>query len=55
MKRLAFLVLTVLALVPVWAAGPRAIYVKEADGYHKYSFGVAGDLKFSEDGKTLYM
>lgn len=55
MKRLAFLVLTVLALVPVWAAGPRAIYVKEADGYHKYSFGVAGDLKFSEDGKTLYV
>lgn len=31
MKRLAFLVLTVLALVPVWAAGPRAIYVKEAE------------------------
>ena len=55
MKRLAFLVLTVLSLVPVWAAGPRAIYVKESDGYHKYSFGVAGDLKFSEDGKTLYV
>lgn len=34
-------------------AFPKAIYVKKGDTYTKYNFGVAGDLKFSNGGKTL--
>lgn len=31
----------------------KAIYVKKGDTYTKYNFGVAGDLRFSNGGKTL--
>lgn len=35
------------------SAFPKALYVKKGDTYLKYNFGVAGDLKFSNGGKTL--
>lgn len=35
------------------SAFPKALYVKKGDTYVKYNFGVAGDLKFSNGGKTL--
>lgn len=34
-------------------AFPKALYVKKGDTYTKYNFGVAENLKFSNDGKTL--
>lgn len=34
-------------------AFPKALYVKKGDTYTKYNFGVAENLKFSEDGKWL--
>lgn len=42
-----------LAAVVVASAFPKALYVKQGDTYTKYNFGVAGDLVFSDGGKTL--
>lgn len=36
-------------------AFPKALYVKQGDEIIKYNFGVAGNLKFSEDGKQLHV
>lgn len=46
------------SLIALTAAGnasafQKAIYVKEGDTYTKYNFGVAGDLLFTDGGKTL--
>ena len=47
--------LTLLAAMSVMGASalPKAVYVKQGDTYTKYNFGVAGDLQFSNGGKTL--
>lgn len=48
--------LTILAATMTATAAycfPKAIYVKSGNTYLKYNFGVAADLKFSNDGKTL--
>lgn len=34
-------------------AFPKALYVKKGDSFTKFNFGVAADLKFSEDGRYL--
>lgn len=48
-------VLTLIAALSVMGASalPKAVYVKQGDTYTKYNFGVAGDLLFSNGGKTL--
>jgi len=54
MKKL-ILSLTALLTVACAFAFPKAIYVKQGDTYTKYSFGVAGDLKFTDNGHTLHI
>lgn len=48
-----------IAALSLFAAGanafPKALYVKQGDAITKYSFGVAGDLVFGNNGKTLYI
>ena len=34
-------------------AAPQALFVKKGDTYTKYNFGVAGDLKFTDNGHRL--
>lgn len=34
-------------------AFPKALYVKKGDNYTRYNFGVAGDLKFTNNGRSL--
>lgn len=52
MKKLLSAILAV-ACVAAAFAFPKAFYVKKGDSYIKYNFGVAGDLLFSNDGRTL--
>ena len=52
MKRL-LLGLTGLLAYGCLSAGPQALYIKKGDTYTKYNFGVAGDLKFSDNGHKL--
>lgn len=52
MKRTLLSALALAAIV-VASAFPKALYVKQGDTYTKYNFGVAGDLVFSNGGKTL--
>lgn len=52
MKKL-LLTLAALLITLTSFAFPKAFYVVKDDSYTKYNFGVAGDLKFSADGKTL--
>lgn len=52
MKKLAILTLVLAGTLSAMAM-PKAFYVKQDGVYTKYNFGVAGDLKFSKDGKTL--
>ncbi len=52
MKKL-LLTLAALLITLTSFAFPKAFYVVKGDSYTKYNFGVAGDLKFSADGKTL--
>lgn len=54
MKRILLYIVAIL-LTTISASAARALYVKYPDGFHKYSFNVAGDLYFSPDGKTLYI
>lgn len=35
------------------AAAPQALYVKKGDSYTKYNFGVAGEMKFTDNGHKL--
>lgn len=48
-------ILSILAVATVLTASalPKALYVKQGDTYTKYNFGVAGNLHFSNGGKTL--
>ncbi|MDE6442835.1 MAG: hypothetical protein K2K64_00225 [Muribaculaceae bacterium] len=48
-----YLLLTVLTVAASLYALPRAFYVKVSNTYHKYSFGVASDITFSEGGKKM--
>ena len=52
MKKIIF-VLAGLLSVPGVFAFQKALYVKSGDTYTKYNFGVAGQLNFSNNGKTL--
>lgn len=52
MKRTLLSALALVAVI-IASAFPKALYVKQGDTYTKYNFGVAGDLKFSDGGKTL--
>lgn len=36
-------------------AFPKALYVKQGDEFTKYNFGVAGDLHFENNGRTLWI
>ena len=42
-----------LAITASAVAFPKALYVKKGDTFTKYNFGVAGDLQFSDNGRTL--
>lgn len=52
MKRIILGLTGVLACACMTAA-PQALFVKKGDSYTKYNFGVAGDLKFSDNGHKL--
>lgn len=52
MKRFLFGLSCLLAYGCITAA-PQALFVKRGDNYTKYNFGVAGDLKFSDNGHKL--
>lgn len=52
MKKFILSILTCAAVVGA-AAFPKAIYVKQGDNVTKYSFAVAGDLVFGNNGKSL--
>jgi len=52
MKKL-ILGLTAMMAVCSAAALPKAFYVKKGDSFTKYNFGVAGNLDFADQGKTL--
>ncbi len=52
MKKLLLTISAILVTLSAFAF-PKAFYVKKGDTFLKYNFGVAGDLQFSKDGKTL--
>lgn len=52
MKKTFLTILAAMSVIGV-SALPKAVYVKQGDTYTKYNFGVAGDLRFSNVGKTL--
>lgn len=52
MKKTFLTILAAMSVIGV-SALPKAVYVKQGDTYTKYNFGVAGDLRFSNEGKTL--
>lgn len=53
MKKMLLLLVALCATMTVFAAFKPAFYVKKGDDIMKFNFGVASDLRFSEDGKTL--
>lgn len=52
MKKLLLVIFSVVSFIAA-GAFPKAFYVKKGDTFAKYNFGVAGDLKFSNNGRTL--
>lgn len=55
MKRQLLTLISCAAMTICAFAFPQAIYVKTGDIVTRYNFGVAGDLNFSPDGKTLHI
>lgn len=52
MKKILLVAIMAMGFVAA-GAFQKAIYVKKGDSYAKYNFGVAGDLMFSNGGRTL--
>ncbi|MGM9802921.1 MAG: hypothetical protein ACI308_01955 [Muribaculaceae bacterium] len=54
MKKIVLLLVALFCCVAVNADSlPKALFVKKGDAYARYNFNVAGDLKFSNNGRTL--
>ena len=52
MKKVLLILVALFTVVSAMAF-PKAIYVKKGDEVKKFNFGVAEDLVFSNDGRTL--
>lgn len=55
MKRIVMFAAAALVSVSAFATGPKAIYVKNDNGFRKYSFGVASPIILSPDRKFLHL
>ncbi len=55
MKQLVIFATAAIMSVSALAAGPKAIYVKNDNGFRKYSFGVASPIILSPDRQSLHL
>lgn len=54
MKKILLAIIAFMCVMPVAASAfPKALYVKKGNSFSKYNFGVAGDLLFGNNGRTL--